>query len=238
MSTPAARFLAALAVAGLLAAPADARRARRDSTSPAARGTTVSTVVATSEVDRLLADHPPVGAPLDPLEGLPALPDSAPMAGHEGPAGLGTAFSGSGSTSAWSEASSPLSRLQAAAEPFLGAPYRAGGNGEPGFDCSGFVRKMLSLFGQTLSGRSSGAYWTQGDPVPEEDLQPGDLVFFSDNSRHIGHVGIYLSGGDFVHASVGKGVVVSNIAERWYRIRYKGGRRLDGFRQALLGLVP
>jgi len=129
----------------------------------------------------------------------------------------------------------PVERLHSVADPYVGTPYRTGGNGDRGFDCSGFVQKVVGTFGITLPGRSSTSYWTQGEAVDEEDLQPGDLVFFSDHTRRIGHVGIYLENGTFVHASVQSGVIVSAIEERYYRRRYKGARRIPALVSVLTG---
>lgn len=129
----------------------------------------------------------------------------------------------------------PLERIRAVADPLIGSPYRSGGNGERGFDCSGFVQKIAQAFGITLKGRSSPSYWTLGEPVEETELQAGDLVFFSDHTRRIGHVGIYLENGRFVHASVQSGVIESAIEERYYRRRYKGARRIPELVEALQG---
>ena len=129
----------------------------------------------------------------------------------------------------------PLERIRAVSDPLIGSPYRTGGNGERGFDCSGFVQNVAKAFGIVLKGRSSPSYWTLGEPVDETELQAGDLVFFSDHSRRIGHVGIYLEGGRFVHASVQSGVIESAIEERYYRRRYKGARRIPELVEALQG---
>lgn len=134
----------------------------------------------------------------------------------------------------WS-GSTPLERIRSVADPLIGSPYRSGGNGERGFDCSGFVQRIAQAFGVTLKGRSSPSYWTLGEPVEESELQAGDLVFFSDHSRRIGHVGIYLENGRFVHASVQSGVIESAIEEKYYRRRYKGARRIPELVEALLG---
>lgn len=127
----------------------------------------------------------------------------------------------------------PLATLRAVSDPWIGTRYRTGGNGERGFDCSGFVNRIYQAFGVALKGRSSPSYWTQGEKIAEKDLETGDLVFFSDHSRGIGHVGIYLEKGLFVHASVQAGVIVSAIEEKYYRRRYKGARRIDAFKAAI-----
>lgn len=173
------------------------------------------------ELDRLLEDRPAPETWTDSVLTTPA--QAVALAMHAD----SNALPWSGDT--------PLERLHSVADPFVGTPYRTGGNGESGFDCSGFVQKVVSTFGITLPGRSSTSYWTQGEAVDEQDLQPGDLVFFSDHTRRIGHVGIYLENGTFVHASVQSGVIVSAIEERYYRRRYKGARRIPALVSVLTG---
>lgn len=179
------------------------------------------------ELDRLLVDRPPLGIAVaeDPLADLDRGQES--MSNAERASGLAAvAMAGS--------ASDPLAKLRKVAEPLLGAPYRSGGESLSGFDCSGFVRTVLRAFGQNLSGRSSPEYYKQGVPVDKSNLQTGDLLFFADHHRSIGHVGIYLADGKFVHASVGMGVIVSDLDEKYYRVKYKAARRHDAFAQALL----
>lgn len=171
-----------------------------------------------AELDRLLEDRP---APESWTDSVLTTPVAA------------IALAARRDSAAMAEASTPLERLRSIADPWIGTRYRSGGNGENGFDCSGFVNRIYRTFGVSLSGRSSPSYWTQGESVDESDLQPGDLVFFSDHSRRIGHVGIYLENGTFVHASVQSGVIVSAIEERYYRRRYKGARRIAAFKAML-----
>jgi cell wall-associated NlpC family hydrolase len=177
------------------------------------------------ELDRLITAHPPVGVSLsDPVADLD-LPDR-PMAKESRPEGvLGSTISAG---------TDPVQRLKAVAEPLLGSPYRSGGE-DPlgGFDCSGFVRTVLRFFGQNIEGRSSPDFWRQGQPVSKDDLQPGDLLFFSDHTRSIGHVAMYLADGKFVHATTQRGVIVSAMDEEYYVRRYKGARRLTEFAHKL-----
>jgi len=177
------------------------------------------------ELDRLLVEHPPLGVSVtDPVADLD-LPDH-PMAKEHRPEGV------PGSTIA--AGTDPVQRLKAVAEPLLGSPYRTGGEDpQGGFDCSGFVRTVLRFFGQNIEGRSSPEFWKQGRPVTKDELQTGDLLFFSDHSRSIGHVAMYLADGKFVHATTQKGVIVSGLDEDYYSRRYKGARRLTEFAHKL-----
>lgn len=120
-----------------------------------------------------------------------------------------------------------VERLRQAAEPYLGIPYKGRKRGVAGYDCSGFVRALLGDFGVELAGRSSQDYFLLGDPIAPDALQPGDLVFFSDNNRRIGHVGLYVDNGIFVHSALSKGITYSRMDEAWYSRRYQGARRVS-----------
>ena len=78
---------------------------------------------------------------------------------------------------------------------YLGTPYVWGGASPGGFDCSGLVVFVYSQLGISLP-HYTGALWNVGTPVSIDQLQAGDLVFF----YGLGHVGIYIGGGEFIHA--------------------------------------
>lgn len=118
-------------------------------------------------------------------------------------------------------------RLRIAAEPYLGIPYKGRRRNSIGYDCSGFVRALLGDFGVTLAGSSSQDFFQLGDPIKTEELQPGDLVFFSDNARRVGHVGIYVDSGVFVHSALRSGITYSRMDDAWYMRRYQGARRVN-----------
>jgi cell wall-associated NlpC family hydrolase len=181
------------------------------------------------EIDRLVVDHPSVGVPVaDPVADID-LASGRRLASDDRPEGAAAGLLRS--------RTDPVERLRDAAAPLLGSPYRTGGSDTAGFDCSGFVLTVLQKFGASVSGRSSNEFWKQGDPVDRDSLQAGDLLFFSDHTRRIGHVAIYLADGKFVHASIQKGVTVSEMDEKYYSRRYKGARRIDEFSRNLR-LVP
>jgi cell wall-associated NlpC family hydrolase len=104
---------------------------------------------------------------------------------------------------------------------YLGTPYVWGGASPSGFDCSGFVMYVFSQVGVSLP-HSSYAQYGYGSPVSRGDLQPGDLVFFDG----LGHVGIYLGGGSFIHAPHTGDVVKVSTMTGWYASTFVGGRRL------------
>ncbi|TGE33981.1 NlpC/P60 family protein [Desulfosporosinus sp. Sb-LF] len=108
----------------------------------------------------------------------------------------------------------------------LGVRYQWGGaKPETGFDCSGFVSYVFGQNGISLP-RISRDQFTVGTGVNYEDLQPGDLVFFSlDGDNIVDHVGIYLGNGQFINASSSKGVTVYTIGPYW-KSYYVGARRV------------
>lgn len=112
------------------------------------------------------------------------------------------------------------------AKQFLGCPYVYGGASPRGFDCSGFVKYVFANFGVKLE-RSASAQMNNGIAVSRSELKPGDLVFFAQNgSGRISHVGIYIGGNQFIHASdENTGVIISSMYDGVAR-GYAGARRV------------
>ena len=110
----------------------------------------------------------------------------------------------------------------------LGVHYRFGGNSpESGLDCSGLVRYVFREATGLVLPRRAEEMSRVGEHVNEEELRPGDLVFFNTLRRAFSHVGIYIGEGRFVHApSTGKEVSVEEIDRRYWQHRFNGGRRL------------
>jgi peptidoglycan DL-endopeptidase CwlO len=104
---------------------------------------------------------------------------------------------------------------------YLGVPYRWGGASPSGFDCSGLVMYVFAQVGVSLP-HSSYAQYGAGTPVSRDQLQPGDLVFFDG----LGHVGIYVGGGSFIHAPHTGDVVKISPMTGWYASTFVGGRRI------------
>jgi peptidoglycan DL-endopeptidase CwlO len=104
---------------------------------------------------------------------------------------------------------------------YLGVPYVWGGSSpSTGFDCSGFIMYVFAQVGVSLPHHAASQY-NYGTPVPFEQIAAGDLVFFSG----LGHAGIAIGGGQFVHAPhTGDVVKISSLSERWGS--FVGARRL------------
>jgi len=113
------------------------------------------------------------------------------------------------------------SSVVAIAERYLGVPYRWGGASPSGFDCSGLTMYVFSQVGVSLP-HNAAAQYGMGAPVSRDQLQPGDLVFFDG----LGHVGIYVGGGSFIHAPHTGDVVKISSMTGWYASTYVGGRRI------------
>lgn len=112
-----------------------------------------------------------------------------------------------------------------------GSPYRYGGEAPEGFDCSGFIFYVFEHFNHRLL-RSSRAQGTQGTDLGIDEVQKGDLLFFTGTNpekRQIGHVGIIISNPDeeisFVHSSSNGGVKVSQL-KGYYETRLMFAKRI------------
>jgi cell wall-associated NlpC family hydrolase len=110
---------------------------------------------------------------------------------------------------------------------YRGVPYRYAGMSSRGMDCSGLVARVLQAHG-VRAPHNSRALYKLGTTVSRAKLKADDLVFFSTRGRGISHVGIYLGGGKFVHASSGGGrVQVDSLDSGYYAKRFAGARRLE-----------
>ena len=111
---------------------------------------------------------------------------------------------------------------------YLGVPYVYGGASPSGFDCSGFTMYVYNQLGISLP-HGATPQLKYGTYVSRSELQPGDLVFFSDGSYPASHVGIYVGDDQFIHASSsssnGYCVCVSSLNPNYYSRNFVGGRR-------------
>ena len=118
------------------------------------------------------------------------------------------------------------SSLEKLAQSWIGTPYVYGGSSKSGTDCSGYVMQLYkSHYGISLPHNAGQMYNdSRGSSVSRGSLQEGDLVFFGSFWK-IDHVGIYLKGDRFTHASSSKGVIISPMNDNYWRPKYQGARR-------------
>jgi cell wall-associated NlpC family hydrolase len=153
--------------------------------------------LAQARIARAIAAHQAAEqeAAQDPAAAAPAAPGLVPS-----PAPIAIGSSSAGHPEA----------AQIAAR-YLGVPYVWGGASPAGFDCSGLVMYVYAQLGISLP-HYTVAQWSATIPIATSDLAPGDLVFFDG----LGHVGIYIGGGEFIHAPhTGTVVQVSSLGGSW-----------------------
>lgn len=114
---------------------------------------------------------------------------------------------------------------------WIGTPYRLGGGSSKGIDCSKFASELYSKVFNTVIGGNSKNIFNIVNPINTKDaLKEGDLVFFKIKSRSITHVGVYIGDNRFVHASVSRGVMISDLNDPyWSKYYYMSGRLLTSF---------
>ena len=113
------------------------------------------------------------------------------------------------------------------AETFLGVPYVYGGTDPSGFDCSGLVYYCYRHFGYAVN-RTATSLSYNGHSVSRSELKPGDIIIFTESdSSDIGHCGIYVGNGEFIHAPhTGDVVKISDLNSEYYDTHYWGARRV------------
>ena len=116
--------------------------------------------------------------------------------------------------------------LEKYAREWLGAKYVYGAASKKKTDCSGYVMQVYKgFYGIALDHNAQRIYDDgRGYSIKRKKLQEGDLVFFG-NFWKIGHVGIYLKGDRFIHASTSNGVVITPMDDNYWASKYKGARR-------------
>jgi cell wall-associated NlpC family hydrolase len=117
--------------------------------------------------------------------------------------------------------------LVARALSYLGVRYILGGASPNGFDCSGFTQYIYRQFGHAIH-RTASTQLNNGTAIPRSELLPGDMVFFRDPSRGnfaATHVGIYIGGNQFIHATRPGGSIDIDTMDTGYYNRYFSAAR-------------
>ena len=122
------------------------------------------------------------------------------------------------------DSNAAIIKLNAQHKQWKKAPYKLGGLSKKGIDCSGFVHiTYKERFGISLP-RTTARQAKMGTKITRQQLRAGDLVFFKTGLK-VRHVGIYIENGKFLHASTSKGVMISNINNRyWKKVYWKSMR--------------
>lgn len=123
-----------------------------------------------------------------------------------------------------------IDNILAEAQTYLGTPYRYGGMTRKGIDCSAFV---LSVFGAAAGltlPRVAASQSQEGEAIDKENLQKGDLIFFSHGKR-ISHVGIVENVTEegeimFIHAATSKGVMISSLNDSYWGPKFRFAKRV------------
>ena len=127
-----------------------------------------------------------------------------------------------------------IQELMTEAKSHIGARYVYGSKGPRTFDCSGFTGYVYKQQRGIYIGASSREQYAINQPITRQQLQPGDLVFFTSprSGRNVGHVGIVVDVDPitdtfhFIHASTKEGVKISKSTDGYYSRRYIGARRV------------
>jgi cell wall-associated NlpC family hydrolase len=109
---------------------------------------------------------------------------------------------------------------------YMSVPYRSGGTGKLGLDCSGLAYVVYRDYDGTRLPITVSRLFRLENRVEYDELAYGDLVFFKVNKRKVSHVGIYVGDGQFVHTSRSRGVVVDSLTDEYWAERYAGARRV------------
>lgn len=111
------------------------------------------------------------------------------------------------------------------AKQLQGVPYLWGGTTPQGFDCSGFMQYVFRLNGINLP-RTADLQYELGVPVRYNNLQPGDMVFFTTYAPGPSHNGIYIGNGLFINSSSSRGVSIARMDNPYWAPRYIGAKRI------------
>ncbi len=124
---------------------------------------------------------------------------------------------------------STIDQIVDSAWDFIGMPYIYGvANPNVGFDCSGLTSYLYKTYAGVSLNRSAAAQSSNGYRVSRDSLVAGDLIFFyNPGTTTVGHVGIYVGGGQYIHASTPEtGVIVSSTSGSYYQRNFADARRI------------
>src|SRR5882724_9961692 len=120
---------------------------------------------------------------------------------------------------------------------WYGTRYLMGGTSKKGIDCSAFVGAIYAaVYGMSLP-RTARYQYQVSRRIPRTELKEGDLLFFNTRGG-VSHVGIYLQNNKFVHASVSKGVTISDMFEPFYLQHFIGAGRVVNKQPSTAALNP
>jgi len=108
---------------------------------------------------------------------------------------------------------------------YLGVPYKFGGTTPKGFDCSGYLQYIFNENGMQIP-RTADEQYKIGTSITQNQLQSGDLVFFTTYEKGASHCGLYLGDGKFIHASSSKGIHIDELNNFYWKPRYIGAKRI------------
>ena len=121
----------------------------------------------------------------------------------------------------------PCQRMKTVAGNYIGVPYRYGGMSRRGVDCSGLVCLVYKEVSRAKLPHSSRSLRRLAKKVGMNRARCGDLVFFKQGIfGRVNHVGIFLGGTAFIHASTKRGVIYSDLNDEYYSKRFVDIRRV------------
>lgn len=121
------------------------------------------------------------------------------------------------------------------AREWIGTPYVYGGDSKKGADCSGFI---MSLYRDAVGiklPRNSAAQKDFCVGLDKDRIEVGDLVFFSSprSGSNVAHVGMYVGDNTFIHSSSSKGVIESDLSQKYYVTHFRGIGRVPAIAEVL-----
>lgn len=126
------------------------------------------------------------------------------------------------------------------AHKWLGTKYKYGGTERSGVDCSGMVMRIYDKAAGVKLPRSSAQQQSFCKNIKRKDLAAGDLLFFTTgrDKKRVSHVGIYIGHDKMIHASSSRGVITSNLNEKYYADNYHSSGRVARWHRQPADMQP